>query len=80
MQPQHHPRAAWPSGDDNTGFNLVVILVGACIGSYLLWTYHHAEISGAVMALRQMEIGFSAISPAGSSSPTGRWPRPTRAA
>ena len=26
---QPHPRASWPSNDDTTGFNLIVILVGA---------------------------------------------------
>ncbi len=53
-----HPRAAWPSGDDNTGFNLIVILLGCCVGAYLLWTSYHGEISAGVMALRHHEIAF----------------------
>lgn len=51
-----HPRAAWPSNDDNTGFNLLVILLGLGVGAYLLWTYFHAEISAALMAWRHQEI------------------------
>jgi len=58
MQPQPHPRAAWPSGDDNTGFNLIVILLGCGLGAWLLWTSCHGEISAAVMALRHYEIAF----------------------
>ena len=58
MRPQPNPRATWPSGDDNSGFNLIVILVGCCVGSYLLWTNYHAEISAAVMALHRVEIDF----------------------
>jgi intracellular multiplication protein IcmP len=51
-----NPRATWPSGDDDTGFNLIVILVGCCLGAWLLWTNYHAEISAAVMALHHREI------------------------
>jgi intracellular multiplication protein IcmP len=58
MRSQPHPRAAWPSADDNTGFNLIVILLGCCVGAYLLWTSCHGEISAIVMALRYHEIGF----------------------
>src|SRR6516164_22797 len=58
MRSPPHPRAAWPSGDDNTGFNLIVILLGCCVGAYLLWTCYHSEISASVMALRHHEIAF----------------------
>jgi intracellular multiplication protein IcmP len=58
MRSQPHPRAAWPSSDDNTGFNLIVILLGCYVGAYLLWTSYHGEISAGVMALRHHEIGF----------------------
>lgn len=51
-----NPRAAWPSNDDNGVFSLAVILAGGAIGSYLLWTNYHAEISAAVMAWRHQEI------------------------
>jgi hypothetical protein len=54
MRPQPNPRATWPSGDDDTGFNLIVILLGCCLGSYLAWSNYHAEISAAVMALRNV--------------------------
>ena len=56
MRSPPHPRAAWPSGDDNTGFNLIVILLGCCVGGYLLWTCYHVEISHGVIALRHHEI------------------------
>src|SRR6516164_4138331 len=58
MRSPPNPRAAWPSSDDNTGFNLIVILLGCCVGAYLLWTYYHGEISACVIALRHHEIGF----------------------
>src|ERR1700730_15609924 len=58
MRSPPHPRAAWPSGDDNTGFNLIVILIGGCVGAYLLWTSYHVEISASVIALRHHEIAF----------------------
>ena len=53
---QQHPRAAWPSNDDMTGFNLIVIVLGAALGSYLLWTHYHTEISAGVIAWRHQEI------------------------
>jgi hypothetical protein len=58
MRSPPNPRAAWPSSDDNTGFNLIVILLGCCVGAYLLWTCYHREISACVIALRHHEIGF----------------------
>ena len=58
MRSLPNPRAAWPSSDDNTGFNLIVILLGCCVGAYLLWTCYHGEISACVIALRHHEIGF----------------------
>jgi intracellular multiplication protein IcmP len=58
MRSPPYPRAAWPSGDDNTGFNLIVILLGCCVGAYLGWTSYHAEISAGVIALRHHEIAF----------------------
>ena len=51
-----HPRPSWPSRDDQTGFNLIVIVLGVCIGGYLFWTYYHGQISAAVMALRHREM------------------------
>lgn len=53
-----NPRAAWPSSDDMVGFNALVILIGIGVGAYLLWTFHHTEISAAVMAWRHWEIGL----------------------
>src|ERR1700751_6048888 len=58
MRSPPHPRAAWPAGDDNPGFNLIDILLGCCVGAYLLWTSYHSEISAAVMALRHHQIAF----------------------
>jgi intracellular multiplication protein IcmP len=58
MRSPPNPRAAWPSSDDNTGFNLIVILLGCCVGAYLLWTCYHGEISAGVIALRHHEITF----------------------
>jgi intracellular multiplication protein IcmP len=58
MRSPPNPRAAWPSSDDNTGFNLIVILLGCCVGAYLLWTCYHGEISAGVIALRHHEIAF----------------------
>jgi intracellular multiplication protein IcmP len=58
MRSPPNPRAAWPSSDDNTGFNLIVILLGCCVGAYLLWTSYHDEISASVIALRHHEIAF----------------------
>jgi intracellular multiplication protein IcmP len=57
MAPYPNPRPSWPSNDDTTVFNLIVIVVGVCAGSYLLWTNYHAEISAAVMTLVHDEIG-----------------------
>jgi intracellular multiplication protein IcmP len=58
MRSPPHPRAAWPSSDDNTGFNLIVILLGCCVGAYLLWTCCHGEISASVIAVRHHVIAF----------------------
>jgi intracellular multiplication protein IcmP len=58
MRSPPHPRAAWPSSDDNTGFKLIVILLGCCVGAYLLWTSYHGEISAGVIAVRHHEISF----------------------
>src|SRR5690348_6377514 len=55
MAPQHL-RAAWPSNDDMTGFNVLIIAVGLGVGFYLLWTYYHPEISAFVIAWRHQEI------------------------
>ncbi|MBO0711966.1 MAG: hypothetical protein J2P47_11880 [Acetobacteraceae bacterium] len=55
VQPPH-PRPAWPSHDDQTVFNLIVIAIGVGAGSYLLWTWYHGHISAAVMALRHREM------------------------
>ncbi len=57
MQPRGNPRASWPSNDDMTVFNFIVIAIGLGVGAYLLWTYHHAEISAAVMSTMHAEIG-----------------------
>ncbi len=56
MTPRPHPRASWPSNDDTTGFNLLVILLGCGLGAYLLWTNYHQAISAAVMSLAHQEI------------------------
>ena len=56
MTPRPHPRASWPSNDDTTGFNLIVILLGCGLGAYLLWTNYHQAISAAVMSLAHQEI------------------------
>jgi len=58
MRSPPHPRSAWPSNDDNTGFNMIVILLGCGVGAYLLWTCYHGEISAGVIALRHHEIAF----------------------
>jgi intracellular multiplication protein IcmP len=54
--PQSHPRAAWSSNDDQTIFNLIVIAIGVGLGSYLLWTYYHGQISAGVIWLRHQEM------------------------
>ena len=56
MTTRPDPRASWPSNDDTTGFNLIVILLGCCLGAYLLWTNYHQAISAAVMSLAHQEI------------------------
>ncbi len=47
---------AWASQDDYAGFNLLVIMAGICVFSYLLWTYYHAQISLFVMTIMHDEI------------------------
>src|SRR5271166_5747298 len=57
MQPRaSNPRAAWPSCDDQTLFNLIIIAIGVAVGSYLLWTNYHGQISAGLMALRHREM------------------------
>jgi intracellular multiplication protein IcmP len=56
MPPYPRPRASWPSNDDQTIFNLIVIVIGALLLSYLLWTNFHGEISADVMVVRHQEI------------------------
>lgn len=56
MTPHANPRAAWPSNDDQTLFNLIVIVFGLGVGGYLLWTNFHGAISAGVMALRHQEM------------------------
>jgi intracellular multiplication protein IcmP len=56
MTPRPQPRASWPSSDDTTGFNLIVILLGCGVGGYLLWTNYHEAICAAVMSLAHQEI------------------------
>ena len=56
MTPRPHPRASWPSNDDTTGFNLIVILLGCGVGAYMLWTNYHEAISAAVISLAHEEI------------------------
>ena len=58
MRSPPNPRAAWPSSDDNAGFNLIVILLNCCVGADLLWTCYRGEISAGVIALRHHEITF----------------------
>ena len=48
--------ASWPSNDDQTLFNLIVITIGAILLSYLLWTDYHGEISAGVIELRHREM------------------------
>lgn len=52
----NNSRASWPSSDDTAAFNLIVIVVGLGVGTYLLWTNDHATISAWVMALAHREI------------------------
>jgi intracellular multiplication protein IcmP len=58
MRAHPPPRAAWPSADDNTGFNLIVVLLGCVLGAWLLWSSCHGEVSAAILALRHYEIAF----------------------
>ena len=58
MRPYPNSRASWPSSDDTAAFNLIVIIVGLCVGAYLLWDAYHAQISTAVMAVMHHEIVF----------------------
>ena len=58
MRPYPNPRASWPSSDDTAAFNLIVIIVGLCVGAYLLWDTYHTQISAAVMAVMHHEIVF----------------------
>jgi intracellular multiplication protein IcmP len=56
MPPYSRSRPSWASSDDYAVFNFIVILVGVCVFSYLLWSYYHAEISGIVMSIMHHEI------------------------
>lgn len=56
MSPHPNPRASWPSNDDQTIFNLIVIAIGTVLLGYLLWTNFHGEISAGVMAVRHQEM------------------------
>lgn len=58
MRPYPNPRASWPSSDDTAAFNLIVIIIGLCVGAYLLWDTYHTQISAAVMAVMHHEIVF----------------------
>ena len=40
---QTNSRPSWPSSDDTTAFNLIVIAIGIGVGGYLLWTNYHAN-------------------------------------
>jgi intracellular multiplication protein IcmP len=51
-------RGAWPSGDDYTWFSVAVIVSGSAYGGYLLWEFHHAEISAAVMRLQHWQMAL----------------------
>ena len=57
MQQPTSGRASWPSGDDNTGFYLIVIILGCAALSTLLWINYHGVISAIVMAFHHQEIG-----------------------
>ena len=56
MRANPQPRGAWPSNDDQTLFNLIVITFGLAVGSYFLWSNFHAQISSGVIWLRHNEI------------------------
>ena len=56
--PMNNSRASWPSSDDTAAFNLIVIVVGLGVGSYLLWINEHATISAWVMGVAHRQIGW----------------------
>ena len=58
IPPSSRSRPSWASPDDYAGFNFIVILVGICVFSYLLWTKYHAQISAFVMLVMHYEIHF----------------------
>jgi intracellular multiplication protein IcmP len=58
MQSPPHRSTTWPSGDDNTGFNLIVIALGCVAGGWLLWAWYHGPISAAVLVVFRHEIAF----------------------
>src|SRR5690348_9872126 len=58
MRSRPDPRASWPSADDNTGFNLIVVVLGCVVGAWLLWTAFHLEVSSAVLALLDHQVAF----------------------
>jgi intracellular multiplication protein IcmP len=58
MRSRPDPRASWPSGDDNTGFNLIVLVLGCVVGASLLWSAFHGKVGAAVLALFDQEIAF----------------------
>jgi intracellular multiplication protein IcmP len=51
-------RPSWSSSDDTTAFNLIVIVVGLAVLSYVLWMYHHALISAWVMTALDWQMDF----------------------
>jgi intracellular multiplication protein IcmP len=58
MQAPPNPRAAWPSHDDNSGFFIVVTLLGLAILSVVLWINFHGVISAGLMDFFHLEIGW----------------------
>ncbi|OYV49624.1 MAG: hypothetical protein B7Z77_07560 [Acidocella sp. 20-58-15] len=58
MPPHSRSRPSWASQDDYAGFNLIVILAGIGVFSYLLWMYYHAQVSAFVMSIMHCEIQF----------------------
>src|SRR5271154_4104111 len=46
-----------PISDDRFFYSLVT-LACCCLFAWLLWTYHHGEVSAGVMALEHREIAF----------------------
>jgi intracellular multiplication protein IcmP len=61
MRSRPDPRASWPSADDNTGFNLIVVVLGCVIGGWLLWGAFHIEVSSAVLALLDHQVAFTRL-------------------